>query len=221
MIVKICGLSTPETLAAALAAGADMVGFVHFPKSPRHVPLAVAAALTGAVAGRARKVLLTVDAGDDLLAEAIAAFNPDILQLHGHEPPARVAALRSKFGRPVMKAIGVASAADLAGIGDYETVADLVLFDALPADAKALPGGNGQPFDWELLRGRHFARPWLIGGGLTPETVRRAIAATGALGVDVSSGVESARGVKDIGKIASFVAAARAAEKLGSLAESG
>ncbi len=221
MIVKICGLSTPETLAAALAAGADMVGFVHFPKSPRHVPLATAAALTGAVAGRAKKVLLTVDAGDDLLAEAIAAFHPDILQLHGHEPPARVAALRAKFGLPVMKAIGLASAADLAGIGDYEAVADLLLFDAVPGDATALPGGNGRAFDWALLRGRRFAKPWLIGGGLTPETVGQAIVATGALGVDVSSGVESVRGVKDIGKIASFIAAARAAEKLGSMAESG
>lgn len=219
--VKICGLSTPETLAAALAAGADMVGFVHFPKSPRHVPLAAAAALTGAVDGRAKKVLLTVDAGDDLLADAIAAFAPDILQLHGHEPPARVAALRAKFDRPVMKAIGLATAADLATITDYEAVADLLLFDAVPADATALPGGNGRPFDWALLRGRHFAKPWLIGGGLTPETVGQAIAATSAAGVDVSSGVESARGVKDIGKIASFIAAARAAEKLGSLAESG
>jgi phosphoribosylanthranilate isomerase len=221
MIVKICGLSTPETLSAALVAGADMVGFVHFPKSPRHVPLAAAAALAGAVAGRARKVLLTVDAGDDLLAATIAAFEPDILQLHGQEPPARVAALRAKFGRPVMKAIGLASAADLAGIADYEAVADLLLFDAAPGDATALPGGNGRAFDWALLRGRRFAKPWLIGGGLTAETVGKAIRATGASGVDVSSGVESARGVKDIGKIASFIAAARAAEKLGSPAESG
>ncbi len=221
VIVKICGLSTPETLVAALAAGADMVGFVHFPKSPRHVPLAAAAALAGQVAGRAKKVLLTVDAGDDLLAEAIAAFQPDILQLHGQEPPARVAALQAKFGRPVMKAIGLAYAADLDRIADYEAVADLLLFDALPADTAALPGGNGRAFDWALLRGRRFAKPWLIGGGLSPENVGQAIAATGAPGVDVSSGVESARGVKDIGKIASFVAVARAAEKLGSLAESG
>jgi phosphoribosylanthranilate isomerase len=220
VIVKICGLSTPETLAAALAAGADMVGFVHFPKSPRHVPLD-AAALAGAVGGRAKKVLLTVDADDDLLAEAIAAFAPDILQLHGQEPPARVVALRAKFGRPVMKAIGLANADDLARIADYEAAADLLLFDAPPADMAALPGGNGRAFDWALLRGRRFAKPWLIGGGLSPENVRQAMSATGAAGVDVSSGVESARGVKDIGKIASFVAAARAAEKLGSPAESG
>ncbi len=221
VIVKICGLSTPETLAAALAAGADMVGFVHYPKSPRHVPLAAAAALVGPAGGRARKVLLTVDAGDDLLAEAVAAFQPDILQLHGQEPPARVAALRAKFARPVMKAIGLAVTADLARIADYEAVADLLLFDAPPPDAASLPGGNGRAFDWALLRGRRFAKPWLIGGGLSPENVGQAIAATGAPGVDVSSGVESARGVKDIGKIASFVAAVRAAEKLGSLAESG
>ena len=148
-------------------------------------------------------------------------FTPDILQLHGHEPPARVVALRAKFGLPVMKAIGLANADDLAGIGDYEAVADLLLFDALPGDAAALPGGNGRAFDWALLRGRRFAKPWLIGGGLSPETVRQAIVRDRRAGVDVSSGVESARGVKDIGKIASFVAAARAAEKLGSPAESG
>jgi phosphoribosylanthranilate isomerase len=227
VVVKICGLSTPETLAAALAAGADMIGFVHFPKSPRHVPVSAAAALAGAVGGRARTVLLTVDAGDDLLAEAVAAFAPDILQLHGREPPARVAALRAKFGRPVMKAIGLAGAEDLARIADYEAAADVLLFDAVPVPgldpgiAAALPGGNGCAFDWALLHGCRFAKPWLIGGGLTPENVGQAIAATGARGVDVSSGVESARGVKDIGKIASFVAAARAAEKLGSSAESG
>jgi phosphoribosylanthranilate isomerase len=221
LIVKICGLSTPETLQAALAAGADMVGFVHYPKSPRHVPLAAASALAAQVAGRAKKVLLTVDAGDDLLAAAIEAFAPDILQLHGAETPGRVAAIREKFARPVMKAIGLGTDADLAKIGDYEPAADLLLFDAQPADAAALPGGNGRAFDWALLSGRAFATPWLIGGGLTPANVVQAIAATGAAGVDVSSGVESARGVKDIGKIASFVAAARATEKLGSLATNG
>jgi len=221
MIVKICGLSTEETLAAALEAGADMVGFVHYPKSPRHVPLATAPALVGRVGGRAKKVLLTVDADDDLLAAAIHAFTPDILQLHGAETPARVAAIRGRFGRPVMKAIGLGTRADLTQIAPYDEVADLLLFDAQPADAAALPGGNGRAFDWALLRGQSFAKPWLIGGGLTPANVAAAIAATGAPGVDVSSGVESARGVKDIGKIAGFVAAARAAETLGSLAGSG
>jgi phosphoribosylanthranilate isomerase len=221
MIVKICGLSTEETLAAALAAGADMVGFVHYPKSPRHLPLAAAPALVERAGGRAKKVLLTVDADDDLLAAAISAFKPDILQLHGAETPARVAAIRGRFGRPVMKAIGLGTRADLAQIASYEKVADLLLFDAQPADAAALPGGNGRAFDWALLRGQAIAKPWLIGGGLTPANVAAAIAATGAQGVDVSSGVESARGVKDIGKIAGFVAAARAAETLGSLAESG
>ncbi len=226
LIVKICGLSTSGTLAAALDAGADMVGFVHYQKSPRHVPLTAAAALAARVAGRARKVLLTVDAGDDLLAAAIAAFDPDILQLHGQEPPARVAALRAKFGRRVMKAIGLGNAADLAQVATYEAVADLLLFDAQPVPgldpgiSAALPGGNGRVFDWALLRGRQFAKPWLIGGGLTAGNVGAAIVVTGAPGVDVSSGVESARGVKDIGKIASFAAAARATEKLGSLAES-
>jgi phosphoribosylanthranilate isomerase len=221
MIVKICGLSTSETLAAALDAGADMVGFVHYARSPRHVPLAAAPALVAQVAGRAPKTLLTVDADDDLLSAAIEAFAPDILQLHGAETPARVAAIREKFGRPVMKAIGLATATDLDRISAYEAVADMLLFDAQPADAAALPGGNGRAFDWTLLAGRSFARPWLLGGGLTAENVAAAIAATGAPGVDVSSGVESTRGVKDIGKIARFIAAARATEKLGSLAESG
>ena len=221
LIVKICGLSTPETLAAALDAGADMVGFVHFPKSPRHLSLSDAPALMGRVRGRSKKVLLTVDAGDDLLAAAVEAFAPDILQLHGAETPARVVMIREKFDRPVMKAIGLAVAADLAKIGDYEPVADWLLFDAAPADAMALPGGNGRAFDWTLLQGRRFTKPWLIGGGLTPDNAGGAIAATGAFGVDVSSGVESARGAKDVGKIAAFVAAARATEKLGSLAGSG
>jgi phosphoribosylanthranilate isomerase len=221
MIVKICGLSTSETLAAALDAGAEMVGFVHYTRSPRHVPLAAAPALVALVAGRAPKTLLLVDADDDLLSAAIEAFAPDILQLHGVETPARVAAIREKFGRPVMKAIGLATKADLDKIGAYEAVADMLLFDARPAEAAALPGGNGRAFDWTLLAGRAFARPWLLGGGLTADNVAAAIAATGAPGVDVSSGVESARGVKDIGKIARFIAAARATERLGSLAESG
>jgi phosphoribosylanthranilate isomerase len=220
VIVKICGLSTPETLTAALNAGADMVGFVHYPKSPRHLPLADAPALVAHVQGRAQKVLLTVDADDDLLAAAIVAVRPDILQLHGRETPQRVAAVREKFGLRVMKAVSLATADDLAAVSSYETVADLLLFDAAPAGA-ALPGGNGQVFDWALLKGRAFAKPWLIGGGLTPENVGEAIAATGAPGVDVSSGVERARGVKDIGKIANFVVVARATEKLGSLAASG
>lgn len=221
MIVKICGLSTSETLAAALDAGADMVGFVHYARSPRHVPLAAAPALVARVAGRAPKTLLTVDADDELLSAAIEAFAPDILQLHGAETPARVASIREKFGRPVMKAIGLDTEADLDTIGTYEAVADMLLFDARPIDAAALPGGNGRAFDWKLLAGRSFARPWLLGGGLAAENVAAAIAATGAPGVDVSSGVESARGIKDGDKIRSFIAAARATEKLGSLAESG
>ena len=220
LIVKICGLSTGDALAASLAAGADMVGFVHYPKSPRHVPLAAAPALTQRAGSRAKKVLLTVDADDELLVAAIDAFAPDILQLHGTETPARVAGVWKMFGRPVMKAIALGTSADFVRIAAYEEVADLLLFDALPADAAALPGGNGRAFDWALLRGRRFAKPWLIGGGLTPDNVGAAVAATGAPGVDVSSGVESGRGVKDIGKIAGFVAAVRATETLGSLAES-
>lgn len=220
VIVKICGLSTLETLAAALDAGADMVGFVHFPGSPRHISLAQAAALAARVERRARKVLLTVDAGDDLLAAAVAAVQPDILQFHGRESADRVAAVKQTFGLKVMKAVSLATADDLAVVPAYGSIADYLLFDAAAAGA-ALPGGNGQVFDWALLRGRSFAVPWLLGGGLTAKNVAAAIAATGAPGVDVSSGVESARGVKDIGKIAEFITAARATEKLGSLAASG
>jgi phosphoribosylanthranilate isomerase len=165
--------------------------------------------------------LLTVDSDDQRLSAVIEAFAPDILQLHGAETPARVAAIREKFGRPVMKAIGLATATDLDKISAYEAVADMLLFDAAPADAAALPGGNGRAFDWTLLAGRSFGRPWLLGGGLTAENVGAAIAATGAPGVDVSSGVESARGVKDISKIVRLIAAARATEKLGSLTASG
>jgi phosphoribosylanthranilate isomerase len=220
VIVKICGLSTPETLTAALDAGADMVGFVNYPKSPRHLSFADAGALAGRVGGRAQKVLLTVDADDALLAAAVAAVRPDVLQLHGRETPERVAAIRRKFGLKVMKAVSLASANDFATARANEQVADLLLFDRAPGDAAALPGGNGQTFDWDLLKGRSFTKPWLLGGGLTPENVAEAIKTTGAPGVDVSSGVESARGVKHIGKIADFIAAVRATEKLGSLAAS-
>jgi phosphoribosylanthranilate isomerase len=209
-IVKICGLSTPASLETALVAGADMVGFVFFEKSPRHVSLEQARALGRQARGRAEIVALTVDAGDDALTAIVDALAPGVMQLHGKETPARVAAIATTFGVKTMKAIGVASLNDLAAAKDYSGVADWMLFDAkAPKDAK-LPGGNGVPFDWRLLTGVADRPPYLLSGGLDPENVVEAIALSGTNGVDVSSGVESAAGVKDNAKIAAFIARARA-----------
>ncbi|QTL03011.1 phosphoribosylanthranilate isomerase [Aquabacter sp. L1I39] len=208
--VKICGLKTPEALEAALEAGADLVGFVHFPKSPRHLSLAEAAALTPRVRGRAGTVALVVDADDALLADIVAAFAPDILQLHGHESPARVAQIRARFGRPVMKALPVAQASDLALVPDYASVADRLLFDAKPPPDAMLPGGNGRVFDWNLLSALDPGRPVMLSGGLDPSNVSQALARVRMDGVDVSSGVETAPGVKSPEKIHAFVRAVRA-----------
>ncbi|TDT92781.1 phosphoribosylanthranilate isomerase [Azorhizobium sp. AG788] len=210
--VKICGLSTAETLEAALAAGADLVGFVHFPKSPRHVPLEAAPALSGAVAGRAGKVLLLVDPDDATLDAAVAAFQPDIMQLHGKETPERVAAIRARTGRPVMKALPVSSAADLAVVPAYAAVADRLLFDAKPAPDDTLPGGNGRVFDWTLLAGLDPGRPVMLSGGLDAGNVSQALSVVRLDGVDVSSGVETAPGLKSPEKILAFVRAVKAAE---------
>jgi phosphoribosylanthranilate isomerase len=209
--VKICGLSTASTLEAALRAGADVVGFVFFAKSPRHVDFAEARALGAQARGRARIAALSVDAEDDALERIIEALAPDILQLHGRESPARVRAIGARFGCATMKAIGVASPDDLVAAERYEGVADFLLIDAKPPKDAALPGGNGLPFDWRAARGFSPRTPWLLSGGLNPANVAEAIASTGALGVDVSSGVEKGPGVKDEAKIAAFVAAARAA----------
>ena len=210
-IVKICGLSTPATLEAALAAGADMVGFVFFAKSPRCVGFDAARALGAQARGRAKIVALSVDADDDLISLIVETLSPDILQLHGRESPARVTEISARTGRPTMKAIGVAAPGDLAAAETYDGVADFLLIDAKPPSGAVLPGGNGLPFDWRLARDFAPRSPWLLSGGLDPANVAGAIALTGARGVDVSSGVESAPGVKDEGKIAAFVAAARAA----------
>lgn len=209
VLVKVCGLSEPRTLAATIAAGADLAGFVFFPKSPRHIDLAAARALGEQAAGRIGKVALTVDADDAALDAVIAALRPDMLQLHGHESPARVAALKARYALPVIKAIGVATAADVAAADAYAGVADILLFDAKPAPDAAVPGGAGVSFDWNLLRNIDAAN-WMLSGGLDPANVAAALAQTGAPGVDVSSGVERARGVKDAEKIAAFVAAVRA-----------
>jgi phosphoribosylanthranilate isomerase len=208
-VVKICGLSTAATLDAALDAGADMVGFVFFAKSPRHLDWATARALGRRVEGRAKIVALSVDADDDTLKRIVEALSPDLMQLHGSETPARVKQIGELCGCPTMKGIGLATRADLAAAEAYERVADTLLIDAKPPKDAALPGGNGRPFDWRLTRDFHFPRPWLLSGGLDPDTVAAAIALSGARGVDVSSGVESAPGVKDLAKIWAFVAAAR------------
>jgi phosphoribosylanthranilate isomerase len=210
-IVKICGLSTAPTLDAALRAGADIVGFVFFAKSPRHVGFEAARALGARARGRARIAALSVDADDDALTRIVEALGPDILQLHGRETPARVKEIGRRFACATMKAIGVAAPGDLAAAEPYAGVADFLLIDAKPPKDAVLPGGNGLAFDWRLAGGFSPRTPWLLSGGLDPGNVAEAIALTGARGVDVSTGVESAPGVKDEGKIASFVAAAREA----------
>ncbi|MDB5510773.1 MAG: phosphoribosylanthranilate isomerase [Enterovirga sp.] len=210
-MIKICGLSTADTLAAALAAGADLVGFVRFPRSPRHLGLDGGAALSRQASGKAQRVLLMVDPTDRELDEAVAAMDPDILQLHGGESPERVAAIRARIGRPVMKAIGVAEKADLDRVGPYRAVADRLLLDAKPPRGAALPGGNGVAFDWGLLARLDRPGDIMLSGGLDPANVAEAIARTGAGAVDVSSGVETGPGIKDPDRIAAFVRAARAA----------
>jgi phosphoribosylanthranilate isomerase len=213
--VKICGLSSAATLEAALDAGADMVGFVFFDPSPRNLSPAQARSLAGEVRGRAQKVALTVNADDAKLEQIVDALAPDILQLHGREPPERVGAIRARFGIPVMKAIGIASRADLEKGNAYAELADTLLFDAKPAPEAVLPGGNGQVFDWSILRGFAAGRPWMLSGGLDSGNVVEALTATGARGVDVSSGVESAPGMKDPARIAAFIRAVRALSPAG------
>jgi phosphoribosylanthranilate isomerase len=211
LIVKICGLSTPQTLDAALNAGADMVGFVFFPPSPRHLQFDAARALGQRVRGRAQKVALTVDADETLLQLVVEALHPDILQLHGSESVAQIAAIRRKFGLPVMKAVPIAAKDDLARIGAYAGVADRLLFDAHPPYDATRPGGLGNTFDWHLLMNVRPAVPFMLSGGLDGDNVGEALRITRATGVDVSSGVERAPGVKDVNKIIAFVHAARSA----------
>ena len=213
LIVKICGLKTPETLEAAIKAGADWVGFVFFPKSPRHVTLELATELGRLVQDRAKKVALSVDADDAALEEIEKALGPDLHQLHGHETPARVAGIRARFGHPVMKAVGIADAQDLEDARAYQTAADWLLLDAKPPKNAALPGGNGLPFDWHLLAGLDHQKPFMVSGGLDPVNVGEAIAISRPAGVDISSGVETAPGIKDPEKIRAFVTAARAADR--------
>lgn len=212
ILVKICGINQEAALEAALEAGADLVGFVFFPRSPRHIEPETARALARRVRDRAGIVALSVDAGDAFFADVIEALRPAVLQLHGAEPPARIAAIKAKFNRPVMKALPIAADADLGAIPLYARVADRLLFDARPPRAATRPGGLGQAFDWTLLRGVDPGCPFLVSGGLDADNVGEALRMTRANGVDVSSGVERSLGEKDPDKIRAFVAAARAAE---------
>jgi phosphoribosylanthranilate isomerase len=217
-VIKICGLSTPEALQTALDGGADMVGFVRFPRSPRHLELGLGRALSEQARGRAQRVLLVVDAEDRELDEAVAALDPDIIQLHGHETPERAAAVRARYSRPVMKALGIASADDLGQLARYHGHVDRILLDAKPPKDAVLPGGNGQAFDWQLLAGAeasHGLDPatLMLSGGLTPDNVADALRVTGLKAVDVSSGVEIRPGEKDTDRIRAFIEAARAAFK--------
>lgn len=206
--VKICGLKTPQDIAAAVEAGAQYTGFVFFPKSPRAVSVDQARDLAGHVPTGVMRVGLFVDPDDALLDHTLATVPLDMIQLHGKETPDRVAQVKSRFGLPVMKAMGIASSADLDQIWDYGLTADMLLIDAKPPRDAELPGGNGLAFDWRLLVGRRFLKPWLLAGGLNPDNVAQAIRLTGAPGVDVSSGVESAPGTKDPDLIRAFVRAA-------------
>jgi phosphoribosylanthranilate isomerase len=209
-IIKICGLRTPEALDVALHAGADMVGFVFFPPSPRHLDLATARMLGARVRGRARMVALSVDATDEELSTVIEALQPDLLQLHGKETPKRVLEVKARFKLPVIKAIAVETRGDLA-VPDYAEVVDRLIFDARPPKDATRPGGLGKPFDWRLLQNLDPRVPFMLSGGLDPANVAEAIRITRPGGVDVSSGVERSPGDKDPDKIRAFVRAARAA----------
>jgi phosphoribosylanthranilate isomerase len=214
LTVKICGLSTAETLDAALQAGADMVGFVFFAPSPRHIGLETARELGRQAAGRSAKVALTVDADDATLANIVETLQPDILQLHGNETMARLRHIKRGFGMPVMKALAVETAADLTALSSYATVADRILFDARPPKDATRPGGLGTAFDWRVLENLDLALPFMVSGGLTADNVAEAVRLTRAGGLDVSSGVERAPGIKDPEMIRNFIRAARATEEM-------
>ena len=212
-LIKICGLSTPQTVQAALDKGADMIGFIFFPKSPRNVSLEQAAMLRKPAIGRAAAVAVTVDTDDKALGEIVAAMSPDMLQLHGHESAERVRQVKARFGLPVMKAISIRERADLTQIAAYRGVADKFLLDAKAPKGAELPGGNGISFDWTLLSALDPDLDYMLSGGLSAGNVAVALRITHAPGLDVSSGVESAPGIKDIGLIDGFFAAVKAAAK--------
>ena len=209
--IKICGLKTDAALAAALAGGATHVGFIFFPKSPRNIDLAEAGTLRGAARGRAKAVAVTVDAGDDGLDAIVATMSPDMLQLHGKETPERVAEVKARYGLPVMKAFSIREASDLDAIGPYRGIADRFLLDAKPPVGSDLPGGNGVSFDWRLLTALDRTVDYMLSGGLNAANISDALRFANPPGIDISSGVESAPGVKDVALIESFFQAVRAA----------
>jgi len=210
LTVKICGLRTPEALDISVHAGADMVGFVFFPPSPRHVDFAAAHQLGARINGRALKVALSVDADDEWIAAIIAALSPNLLQLHGNDTPQRVFAVKRRFRLPVIKAIALETRCDLASVRHYAEVADQLIFDARAPREATRPGGLGKPFDWRLLKNLDPRVPFMLSGGLNRDNVAEAIEMTGADGVDVSSGVERAPGEKDPDLIREFIRVARA-----------
>lgn len=205
--VKICGLTTPEALDAALDHGAAFVGAVVFPNSPRHIDPLHAATLFQRARGGAKIVAVTVDSDDTLLTAIALIMRPDLIQLHGSETPERAAQVRRLTGVGIIKALPISTPADLDAAADWEAVADYLMFDARPPEGSALPGGMGATFDWSMMQGRTYARPWFLAGGLTPENAAQAAAISGAPLLDVSSGVESAPGVKDTARIAAFLQA--------------
>ncbi len=209
--VKICGLKTPEDVAAVCEAGADLCGLTFIERSKRFVTPSIATDLADRAAPHLTRVALTLDASDAWLDEIVAQVGIDMIQLHGHETPERVQAVKERYGLPVMKAIGVADAEDVAEIARYTPVADWILLDAKPPTSSELPGGNGLSFDWKLIADVSWDVPWMLAGGLTPETVGAAIEHTGARMVDVASGVEAEPGRKDPAKVRAFVEAARSA----------
>lgn len=211
--IKICGLKTEPALEAALAGGASHVGFIFFEKSPRHVTPEAAAELRQLAAGRARTVAVTVDADDAMLDRIVAAMAPDMLQLHGRETPERVAELKRRYGLPVMKAFAIREAGDLGAIAPYRGIADRFLFDAKPPAGSELPGGNGVSFDWHLLAGLDAEVDYMLSGGLNAANVGEALRFANPPGIDISSGVESAPGVKDVALIDQFFEAVRAARE--------
>ena len=207
--VKICGINSAQTADAVLRAGASFGGLVFFAKSPRNLSLDEGELLAARMRGRLKLAALVVDESDDRLAAIASKVRPDFFQLHGKETPARAADIRARFAIPLIKALAVSETTDLAVASAFGDVADMYLFDAAPSVGADRPGGHGAAFDWQMLRDRQFSRPWFLAGGLTPDNVARAIEVSGAGMVDVSSGVESAPGVKNDDRIAKFVAAAR------------
>ena len=216
--VKICGINSVESADAAVRAGADYCGLVFHPKSPRNLSRDQAGALAAFMRGRTRLVALFADAGDEEIHDIVKFVRPDFLQLHGSETPERVGALRSRFGIPIIKAVAIADMSDVANAARHEIAADMLLLDAKSPDGAMRPGGHGAAFDWQLLRGRKFSKPWLLAGGLNADNVARAIHSADAPGVDVSSGVETAPGIKSPEMISAFVIAARAATTAGTSA---